>query len=191
MKTNLALSALVVATTLIVCGGCTDPETIAKRSADQTPEVERATVPRNIAGASNGGSPAGGRDAETSETATRSESNQFTGSDSPLVGDRDGRESSVPKVTHTAAGNLADSSSSSGTDADSSDLDSNSESTEPVEKEPLKEEYKFEIVSHSGEEGFEPGDTIPEISGSDLDNIKFNLTDYQGKVVMLDFWGDW
>ncbi|MEM7785122.1 MAG: hypothetical protein AAF939_20860 [Planctomycetota bacterium] len=36
-----------------------------------------------------------------------------------------------------------------------------------------------------------PGDEAPEIVGVDLDGEQFKLSDYEGKVVMLDFWGDW
>ena len=35
------------------------------------------------------------------------------------------------------------------------------------------------------------GNEAPEIDGIDLDGVEFKLTDYRGKVVMLDFWGDW
>jgi len=35
------------------------------------------------------------------------------------------------------------------------------------------------------------GMVAPEISGEDLDEIPFKLSDYRGKVVMLDFWGHW
>jgi hypothetical protein len=35
------------------------------------------------------------------------------------------------------------------------------------------------------------GKTAPEISGEDTDGKKFALTDYRGKVVVLDFWGNW
>lgn len=35
------------------------------------------------------------------------------------------------------------------------------------------------------------GKPAPEISGVDLDDVEFNLSDYRGKVVMIDFWGDW
>ena len=35
------------------------------------------------------------------------------------------------------------------------------------------------------------GDVAPEISGEDLDGVAFNLSDYRGKVVLLDFWGHW
>lgn len=37
----------------------------------------------------------------------------------------------------------------------------------------------------------EPGLEAPEIEGEDLDGVAFKLSDYRGKVVMLDFWGDW
>lgn len=39
--------------------------------------------------------------------------------------------------------------------------------------------------------GTNPGDTIPEIEGADLDGDRFALSDYEGKVLMIDFWGDW
>ncbi len=35
------------------------------------------------------------------------------------------------------------------------------------------------------------GKPAPEISGEDVDGVKFKLSDYRGKVVVLDFWGDW
>jgi hypothetical protein len=35
------------------------------------------------------------------------------------------------------------------------------------------------------------GKTAPEIEGVDLDGVTFKLSDYRGKVVMLDFWGHW
>lgn len=31
----------------------------------------------------------------------------------------------------------------------------------------------------------------PEIEGEDVDGTPFKLSDYRGKVVMLDFWGNW
>ncbi len=31
----------------------------------------------------------------------------------------------------------------------------------------------------------------PDIEGKDLDGVAFKLSDYKGKVVLLDFWGDW
>jgi len=35
------------------------------------------------------------------------------------------------------------------------------------------------------------GMEAPDIVGVDLDGVEFKLSDYRGKVVMLDFWGDW
>jgi hypothetical protein len=35
------------------------------------------------------------------------------------------------------------------------------------------------------------GMQTPDIDGEDVDGVSFKLSDYRGKVVMLDFWGDW
>jgi hypothetical protein len=35
------------------------------------------------------------------------------------------------------------------------------------------------------------GKPVPEIEGEDIDGVKFKLSDYRGKVVLLDFWGHW
>ncbi len=35
------------------------------------------------------------------------------------------------------------------------------------------------------------GLVAPEIEGTDFDGTSFKLSDYRGKVVVLDFWGDW
>ena len=35
------------------------------------------------------------------------------------------------------------------------------------------------------------GKIAPEIEGEDLDGKSFKLSDYRGKIVVLDFWGDW
>ncbi len=35
------------------------------------------------------------------------------------------------------------------------------------------------------------GKPAPNIEGEDVDGVAFNLSDYRGKVVFLDFWGDW
>jgi hypothetical protein len=43
----------------------------------------------------------------------------------------------------------------------------------------------FEIVNLA------VGKPAPEIEGEDLAGVSFKLSDYRGKVVMLDFWGDW
>jgi len=35
------------------------------------------------------------------------------------------------------------------------------------------------------------GMVVPDIKGPDLDGKEFKLSDYRGKVVLLDFWGNW
>ncbi|MHB1425168.1 MAG: TlpA family protein disulfide reductase [Gemmataceae bacterium] len=35
------------------------------------------------------------------------------------------------------------------------------------------------------------GKPAPEIEAEDIDGKKFKLSDYRGKVVLLDFWGNW
>ena len=35
------------------------------------------------------------------------------------------------------------------------------------------------------------GTEAPEIVGEDIDGEPFKLSDYRGKVVLLDFWGHW
>jgi cytochrome oxidase Cu insertion factor (SCO1/SenC/PrrC family) len=35
------------------------------------------------------------------------------------------------------------------------------------------------------------GQPAPEITGEDVDGEPMKLSDYRGKVVMLDFWGNW
>lgn len=37
----------------------------------------------------------------------------------------------------------------------------------------------------------EVGRPAPEIEGEDTDSVRFKLSDYRGKVVLLDFWGHW
>lgn len=35
------------------------------------------------------------------------------------------------------------------------------------------------------------GMIAPDVEGADLDGVSFKLSDYRGKVVVLDFWGHW
>jgi hypothetical protein len=41
------------------------------------------------------------------------------------------------------------------------------------------------------QKGTNAGNIAIEIEGEDIDGKNFKLSDYQGKVVMLDFWGFW
>jgi hypothetical protein len=38
---------------------------------------------------------------------------------------------------------------------------------------------------------FDVGAIAPDIEGRDIDGKLFKLSDYHGKVIMLDFWGHW
>ena len=35
------------------------------------------------------------------------------------------------------------------------------------------------------------GKPAPEIQGEDIDGVPFKLSDYRGKIILLDFWGHW
>ena len=35
------------------------------------------------------------------------------------------------------------------------------------------------------------GMDVPDIVGNDIDDAEFKLSEYRGKVVVIDFWGDW
>ena len=35
------------------------------------------------------------------------------------------------------------------------------------------------------------GGTPADFEAQDVDNVAFKLSDYRGKVVLLDFWGNW
>ena len=35
------------------------------------------------------------------------------------------------------------------------------------------------------------GNSAPEVESTDLSGVAFKLSDYRGKVVLLDFWGNW
>jgi hypothetical protein len=39
--------------------------------------------------------------------------------------------------------------------------------------------------------GIHVGNLAPEIDGEDADGQRFKLSDYRGKVVLLDFWANW
>ena len=50
------------------------------------------------------------------------------------------------------------------------------------------------LVGAAGDQpptGLEVGKTAPEIVGKDVNGKAMKLSDYRGKVVVLDFFGDW
>lgn len=59
---------------------------------------------------------------------------------------------------------------------------------EMVDDEYLKMTFDSEVTVL---EVFGIGMTAPDIVGPDLDGTVFSLSEYKGKVIFLDFWGDW
>ncbi len=53
---------------------------------------------------------------------------------------------------------------------------------------PLGDQAKADL---SNLQKFGVGQVAPEIQAEDIDGVTFKLSDYRGKVVMLDFWGHW
>ena len=62
-------------------------------------------------------------------------------------------------------------------------LISNEDTAKGVAKSAKTQLFAYQFLS--------VGKTAPNIDGMDTDGVEFNLTDYRGKVVMLDFWGNW
>lgn len=65
-----------------------------------------------------------------------------------------------------------------------------------VEKYANVRTYKGELSELAGREKFKiehlsVGGNAPEIIGEDIAGKAMKLSDYRGKVVLLDFWGDW
>ncbi|MBI4659689.1 MAG: PDZ domain-containing protein [Verrucomicrobia bacterium] len=65
------------------------------------------------------------------------------------------------------------------------------ENTDPRVVSLVRSEIKNLSAGTTAPGAFEPGKAAPEIEGEDMDGKKFKLSDYRGKAVMLDFWGDW
>lgn len=67
-------------------------------------------------------------------------------------------------------------------------VNSGNESGESAGAKPKK---ALPTAKATGEKGTNPGDELPDITGKDMDGNPFKLSDYRGKVIMVDFWGDW
>lgn len=77
----------------------------------------------------------------------------------------------------------------SNTDA-AANTSADASSTEPSAKEATPDFPELKVTP-TGNVGTSVGDTAPDIEGTDGDGKAFKLSEYRGKVVMLDFWGDW
>jgi hypothetical protein len=63
--------------------------------------------------------------------------------------------------------------------------------TTPDGKAELGAKAASELIRIKNLPNLKIGKTAPEIVGEDIDGKKFKLSDYRGKVVLLDFWGHW
>jgi cytochrome oxidase Cu insertion factor (SCO1/SenC/PrrC family) len=54
-----------------------------------------------------------------------------------------------------------------------------------VVRDPRAQAQVFELQHLS------PGKMAPEITGTDVSGKQMKLSDYRGKIVMLDFFGNW
>ncbi len=76
-------------------------------------------------------------------------------------------------------------------ESESSEQESESESDNEKEEDKPEKKKKPKKKPKKGPEGTNVGESIKDIAGKDVEGVKFSLADYEGKVVMLDFWGDW
>ncbi len=63
--------------------------------------------------------------------------------------------------------------------------------TTPDGRAKLGDKAASELIRINNLPNLKIGKTAPEISGEDIDRKRFKLSDYRGKVVVLDFWGYW
>lgn len=75
--------------------------------------------------------------------------------------------------------------------SDSSEGDAGASDAAPNIAVPVPESFAGDFNPDGKTVGTEVGNLAPEINGKDMDGVAFKLSDYRGKVVMLDFWGDW
>jgi|SRR5665213_949656 len=61
----------------------------------------------------------------------------------------------------------------------------------PDGKDRLGDKAASELVRIKNLPNLKLGKKAPDIVGEDVDGKKFSLSDYRGKVVLLDFWGNW
>ena len=216
MKKVGILNTCAVLIAMVSMAGCADPEPeVAKTSGSATNSERESVTPRGPAKPdtrpaavesrngrdmaavdserANSESP-NARDSRPPESRdSRSSESRGSRPDGPGMGVGSGiGGTALPGIRPPGENNLSDASSGIGmASRDNSSRNPDASRNSASGRQPVPREYKLEFASASGAKGLEVGDTIPEVSGKDLDNIKFKLSDYQGKVIMLDFWGDW
>ena len=54
-----------------------------------------------------------------------------------------------------------------------------------------RKETRTTLDTRRSTDPFAIGNVAPDIVGEDIDGKRMKLSDYRGKVVVLDFWGHW
>ncbi len=196
------LQTWVVSIAIVSMAGCADPEPEVVKTSDSASSSERDSATarepairetRPAVVEDRDGRDLAAVDGERSISESRPPVSRDSRSSGPGMGVGSGiGGGSLPGIRPPGGNDLNDSSSGIGMAVRDNVSGNPGASRQPeADRQPAPREYKLEFTSATGTRGLEVGDTIPEVSGKDLDNIKFKLSDYQGKVVMLDFWGDW
>lgn len=188
MNSNLRTAALVAVAAAVLFIGCADPDPLADAPSMEVDSKSPARKTVDAAASMSDSSP----DANLSESKLKSFGTTGTGLskagsiENSLV--TSGREPGLDR--ETSNGDAGDTEPTENASDPAMGISSEPPSPSKKAKRP-KKEFTFELVEASGNEGLSPGDSIPNINGKDIDGVKFQLNDYKGKVIMLDFWGDW
>ena len=102
----------------------------------------------------------------------------------PITKLKDRRRIVVPFAERVTFKRIAKPTSSAGSELPSRDAD-------PFSKEQPARISRDPEIALDAEVGFEVGDIAPPINGLDVNGVRFNLSNYRGQVVVLNFWGDW
>lgn len=181
-KTKARLLAWMAAA-MLACTGCSSGEKPANTGGAESGNKQSSDINRrrgqdpNSRPSMAGGGALPGKRADAGEARDRGES---TRSDNRSEDSR---------------GNDRSASNRDRGNANSGDNSSARSEGNRTAKRKAKSAPKMKLVAAfpnaSGEVGLEAGNLVPEITGEDLEGTEFKLSDYKGKVIMLDFWGDW
>jgi hypothetical protein len=175
----------------------------------QPPQAGTRTGPVASAPPVNGGDSGAGTAAPAAGERTVGDASTLTGNTpgteatdpaASSTGDRSGSSTgaTMPENSPTREGDAANDLPDGSSSPDRGNPPAEGESANPPDDPEAGAEDADDLESRlpefpgpTGEKGTEVGDTVLEISGKDTDRESFKLSEYRGRVVMLDFWGDW
>lgn len=191
------LLGIVVVTGLVGCSGSTpvatnDPESSSSETGGRpnrkvgpkqrdSSSVSRDRQPSNSGSNANAGTYMdGNQNVNAAPQNTRSTVDRSGSQTNASRGDNNASKRRQPSMGGGGAGSNA--AASAGND------NPRNRAGNPAGPKPKKTLAK---ATPTGKKGTNPGDELPEITGRDMDGNAFKLSDYRGKVIMVDFWGDW